>query len=138
MGRWIRFTALGVFCAAWGAAGALGATYVMTDALRGPQGPAGPPGAAGPAGAAGVQGSPGMRGEPGPQGLPGQPASEERMAELERELRALRAQQLQADTSVGCDGRLGTLVTDVSIDDYTFGGPYLQVERSPVLCLPRP
>jgi hypothetical protein len=36
-----------------------------------------------------------------------------------------------------CDGLLRTLVTDVSIDKYALGGPYLEVEKSPLVCLQR-
>jgi hypothetical protein len=33
---------------------------------------------------------------------------------------------------------LDTLVTEVTINEYALGGPYLEVEKSPLVCLPRP
>jgi hypothetical protein len=73
----------------------------------------------------------------GPAGPPGE-SSDLRVSELERQLQILEGRLLREQRLSNCDGLLRTLVTDVSIDKYALGGPYLEVEKSPLVCLERP
>lgn len=127
-----RALLLAAACAFWGMAGAVGGVFLMQDSLRGPMGPPGVAGQEGPAG------SVGMAGPAGPQGPPGRSASEAGVAALEAEVRQIRLELARLELPTPCEGTFGRFVTDVSINEYALGGPYLEVERSPLVCLPRP
>lgn len=125
---------LAAFCCFWGFAGAAGGSLLFADQLRGSTGSPGPPGPQGPAGDSGAMGIAGPR---GPRGPVGGPEFERRLSQLESALGALQSQTDQ-QTFRSCDGMLGTVVTDVDINNYALGGPYLEVKKSPTLCLMQP